>query len=135
MRAPPLALLIALVATVPACDGGHSGARAFPIPGERGAAVTVEVLNASGRTGLARLGTRVLRRSGIDVVYFGNAPAGVSPLDSTRIVLRRGDRASAERVRQALGVGRIVLEPEAALLLDVSVLLGADFSPRLEFHP
>ena len=48
--------------------------------------VTVEVLNASARLGVARLGTRVLREAGIDVVSVGNARADSTPLDSTRIV-------------------------------------------------
>lgn len=105
------------------------------IPGDGGDAIQVEVLNASGRAGLARTGTRVLRRAGIDVVYFGNAPAAVGELDSTRIVVRRGSSAAAERVRRALGVGRVSVEIDTARLVDASVLLGADFRPRLGFHP
>lgn len=118
-----------------ACGPDRGGARAFPIPGERGERITVEVLNASGRPGLARSGVRMLRRAGIDVVGFGNAAASVGHLDSTRILVRRGDAAVGERVREALGVGRVVAEPDATLLLDVSVLLGADFRPRPELHP
>lgn len=97
--------------------------------------MTVEVLNASGTPGLARAGTRMLRRAGIDVVYFGNAPAGAGTLDSTRILVRRGEAVLGERVRRALGAGRVALEPDSARLLDASVLLGTDFRPRLEFHP
>jgi hypothetical protein len=92
----------------------------------------VEVLNASGRPGLARIGTRVLRQAGIDVVYFGNAGAAA---DSTRIVVRRGTAAVAERVRAALKIGRVAVELDTTRLLDVSVFLGADFAPRLDFHP
>ena len=94
----------------------------------------VEVLNASGRSGLARSGALVLRRAGIDVVYFGNA-ADATILDSTRIIVRRGSPASGERVREALRLGRVFVEPDSSRLLDVSVLLGRDFTPRLEFHP
>ena len=94
----------------------------------------MEVLNATARVGLARAGTRILRRAGIDVVALGNAHA-VTDLDSTRIVVRRGSTARAERVRRALGVGTIVVERDSTRLLDVSVLLGADFTPRLDFHP
>jgi LytR cell envelope-related transcriptional attenuator len=93
------------------------------------------VLNASGKPGLAKAATRVLRRAGIDVLSFRNAPESGAPLDSTRILVRRGSSAAAERVRKALGVGRVVVELDSRRLLDVSVLLGADFSPRLEFHP
>jgi LytR cell envelope-related transcriptional attenuator len=117
-----------------ACGGGTP---ANTIPGDRGPALTVEVLNASGRAGEARVGTRLLRRAGIDVVYFGNAtePSG---LDSTRIIVRRGAATTAERVRAALGVGRVEIQLDSARLLDVSVLLGADFATgtrNFDFHP
>jgi hypothetical protein len=105
------------------------------VPGDGAEPLAVEVLNATGRDGLARAGTRMLRRAGIDVVYFGNAPAALAGLDSTRLVVRRGATDVGERVRRALGVGRIVVEHDGARLVDVSVILGADFAPRLEFHP
>ena len=99
--------------------------------------MTVEVLNASGTPGLAKVGTRMLRRAGIDVLTFGNAPETVrgGALDSTRIVVRRGTGEVGRRVRRALGLGRVVVQLDSARLLDASVLLGADFAPRLEFHP
>jgi hypothetical protein len=95
----------------------------------------VEVLNASGRPGTARVGTRVLRRAGIDVVYFGNAPAVMGIIDSTRIIVRRGSVSVGDRVREALGAGRVEMQPDSARLVDASVLLGADFAPRQDFHP
>jgi hypothetical protein len=113
----------------------RAGASSLPIPGERGPHIQVEVLNTSGRAGLAKVGTRLLRRAGVDVVSFGNAPAALGTLDSTQIVVRRGRPAVGERVRQALGVGRVVVALDSAKLLDASVFLGADFAPRLEFHP
>ncbi len=119
-----------------ACRGDRAGATHLAIPGENGRRVTVEVLNASGRPGLAKIGTRILRRAGIDVLTFGNAPDSIGTLDSTRIVVRRGSSAVGERLRNALGVGRVVVELDGRRLLDASVLLGADFAPaRLEFHP
>jgi hypothetical protein len=94
------------------------------------------VLNASGRAGDARIGTRVLREAGIDVVYFGNAVE--NGLDSTRIIVRRGTEQVGARVRAALGQGRVEIQLDSTRLLDVSVLLGADFVPprsSLDFHP
>jgi len=105
------------------------------VPGDRGPAIVVEVLNASGRPGNARVGTRVLRRAGIDVVYFGNAPATLGIIDSTRIIVRRGPASLGDRLRQALGTGRVEVQLDSARLLDASVLLGADFAPRQDFHP
>lgn len=130
-------LLIACTAALVACRGERGAAGdSLPVPGETGTRVTVEVLNASGKPGLARIGTRVLRRAGIDVLTFGNAPEPSGRLDSTRILVRRDGSDVGKRVRAALGVGRVVLQPDSARLLDASVLLGADFAPTgLEFHP
>ena len=107
------------------------------VPGDGAAAprVMVAVLNASGRPGLARLGTRVLRDAGIDVLSFGNSGDAKHLLDSTRILVRRGPAAVGERIRRALKVGKVVMDPDSTLLLDASVLLGRDFSPQLPLHP
>lgn len=124
MRRARLAPLVCAVAAV-ACGG--DAAPAHRVPGEDGSrAIVVEVLNASGRDGDARAGTRILRRAGIDVVYFGNADR---ILDSTRIIVRRGDARAAERVRAALRIGRVEVQLDSGRLLDASVLLGADFTP------
>jgi hypothetical protein len=128
--------LIGVLALLGAVACGGDGTRTPPIPGDRGSAVTVEVLNANGRSGDARLGTRLLRRHGIDVVFFGNADAGT--LDSTRIIVRRGSAKVGEQVRAALGLGKVEIDLDSSKLLDVSVLLGADFVPprsSLDFHP
>ena len=112
------------------------GTEELAIPGEGGGGggrITVEVLNATHIDGLARETTRVLRRRGIDVVYFGTACAG--PRDSTRIVVRRGDTTQAALVRDALGVGSIVVDLELRLLLDVSVFLGIDAAEMLRLNP
>jgi hypothetical protein len=99
---------------------------AFAIPSANDA-IQVEVLNGSGRPGLARLGARHLRRQGLDVVLFGNA--GSPRTDTTRVILRRGIRSSAERVRGALGAGRIETAPDSLRRVDVTVILGQDFQP------
>ncbi|NIM51560.1 MAG: hypothetical protein GTN62_12175 [Gemmatimonadales bacterium] len=104
----------------------------FPIPGE-GDHVAVEVLNATGIDGLARAITRQLRHRGIDVVYFGTAPTDT--LQTTIIAVRGADTAVAGRVRDALGVGRIVIDQDPRLLLDASVLLGRDAAPTGHFSP
>ena len=123
---------LALVVLLAGCRG--DAAPAHRIPGDRGPAITVEVLNANGRSGDARAGARLLRQAGIDVVYFGNAAEG--GLDSTRILVRRGSAAVGERIRELLGKGRVEVQLDSARLLDESVLLGTDFTPpRLDFHP
>lgn len=126
--------LTACLWALAACRG-DARETALPLPGERTPRITVEVFNASGRAGLARVGTRVLRRAGLDVVALGNAPGIEGTLDTTRILVRRGTLAAGTTIQKALGVGRVVLQPDSTRLLDASVFLGGDFSPRLEFHP
>src|SRR5207249_1514500 len=113
-------ILIACVTALAACRGDRGGNAALPVPGGGGGEprVTVEVLNASGTPGLARVGTRMLRRAGIDVLTYGNAPETVGALDSTRIVVRRGTEEVGRRVRRALGLGRVVVQLDSARLLD-----------------
>lgn len=104
------------------------------IPGEgTGGRVVVEVLNASGKVGLARAATRRLRAAGVDVVYFGSDAAG--DLDSTEVLVRRGDADAGRRVSRALGTGAVRTAPDAARLVDVTVRLGSDFAALLVREP
>jgi hypothetical protein len=103
-------------------------AHAYPIPSPEHR-VTVEVLNGTKRAGVARAATRMLRRRGLDVVFYGNAEATV---DSTRVIVRRGDPGAARVVRQAIGAGRVVVEPDTLRRVDVSVILGPDFKAKVE---
>lgn len=98
--------------------------------------MTVEVLNGTGTSGLARLGTRVLRAQGLDVIFFGNGSGDSSAAALTRVLIRRpGGRKAAEQVRSALGVGTIVEAIDTLRRVDVSVILGRDFHPSLPLHP
>jgi hypothetical protein len=74
----------------------------------------------------------MLRRQGLDVVFLGNAD---SLADSTKVILRRGDASRAEYVAQRLGAGKVVVETDTFRRVDVSVILGDDFKPRLPLHP
>jgi hypothetical protein len=103
-------------------SGGSSEA-APVIPGENDTSM-VEVLNGTRVDGLARAATLRLRQAGIDVVYFGTAAQ--ASVDTTLIMIRRGDSTAAIRVQDVIGAGRIVMDPDPSLLLDVSVLLGHD---------
>ena len=106
---------------------GH--AYALPSPAKR---IAVEVLNGTRRQGLARVATRALRARGIDVVFFGNAD---SVSDSTRVVVRRGDPGRGKDVIEALGAGRLRVEPDTLRRVDVTVIVGADYRPKLPLHP
>lgn len=105
---------------------------AYAIPSGEDRTV-VEVLNASGRSGMARAATRVLRRAGVDVVYFGNA--SLDSLDSTVVVVRRGDPARAAAVAELLGTVRTRSDLDTTRRVDATVLIGRDFSPGGGYHP
>jgi hypothetical protein len=106
---------------------GH--AYAVPSPEHR---ITVEVLNGTRRQGLARVATRVLRERGVDVVFFGNAD---SVADSTRVFVRRGDPGRGKDVVEALGAGRMRMAPDTLRRVDVTVIIGEDYRPKLPLHP
>ena len=65
------------------------------------------------------------------MVFFGTGQVA----DSTRISVRRGDPGQGKTVAEALGVGRVMIEPDTLRRVDVSVLLGNDWRPRLPLHP
>jgi hypothetical protein len=89
------------------------------------AAGRVEVLNASGRAGLARAATDRLRSGGYDVVYFGNA-AGFDG-DSTLVLDRTGNDAVARAVARYLGVGTVRTERDTTLFVDATIVIGRDW--------
>jgi hypothetical protein len=103
----------------------------FPISPVQGR-VIVEVLNGTQRQGAARTATRMLRGRGIDVVFLGNADSAEG---ATRVIVRRGELDRARYVAGVLGAGKVVVEPDTFRRVDVSVILGDDFKPKLELHP
>ena len=90
------------------------------------------MLNATGKQGIARVGTRTLRRRGVDVVFFGNAD---TTADSTRLLVRRGSAERADEIRQLLGTGKIEASPDSTRRVDVTVILGKDWKAPEELHP
>jgi LytR cell envelope-related transcriptional attenuator len=89
--------------------------------------VRVQVLNAGGRSGMAREATRLLRDLGFDVVEYGNSEE--FGRDSTLVVDRSGRSAAARAVARALGGTRIEEDVDPNLYLDVTVLLGEEWEP------
>ena len=88
--------------------------------------VTVDVLNAGGVTGMARVATDHLRGAGFDVVSMGNADT--FDQDSTVVIDRIGNLPKAAAVADALGVRSVTSEPDPNLFVDVTVRLGAEWS-------
>jgi LytR cell envelope-related transcriptional attenuator len=98
--------------------GGSTGA-----PAQR---VRVEVLNAAGVGGMAREATDRLRDAGFDVVQWGNARS--FDHDTTVVIDRVGRLELAQDVANAMGIRNVRSEPDSNLYVDVTVLLGRDWS-------
>jgi len=92
--------------------------------------ISVEVLNGAGEPGAASQVTEALRDAGYDVKTFGNAAS--FEYEST-IVIDRSNRSDAARsVADALGVEEVRSEPQPALYLDATIILGRDWRLRLD---
>jgi hypothetical protein len=84
----------------------------------------VEVLNAGGKAGLARVATQQLRDAGFDVVQFGNA-GKAQP--ASQVVDRIGNRAIAAAAAQVLGITSITSTVDTTRYVDATVILGSDW--------
>jgi hypothetical protein len=105
-----------------AADSPATATAADAVPAGR---VRVQVLNASGRPGLAREATRVLRDRGFDVKEFGNGQG--FPPDSSVVLDRVGRIEVARQVADAVGIRRVTARPDSNLYLDATVVLGRDW--------
>jgi len=111
---------------------GAGNPASLPVPGEK-YRFSVEVLNSTSVNGLARALTRRLRAEGIDVVFIDDFDGAA--LDTTHVLIRRGDSAAAYTVQRVLGAGRVLDDPDATRLVDVSVVLGLDAAALLGREP
>ena len=94
-------LVVSLVLGLGSGEAEVGRAPTSPLTGRPTERVRVEVLNASGRPGLAREATRVLRDHGYDVVFFGNAPRSFSR-DTSLVIDRAGREGLARQVAEAV---------------------------------
>lgn len=104
-------------------------ARELFTPEERapeGVRIRVEILNATATPRLALSATRLLRDRGFDVVSIGNSPAR---RDSTLVLDRTTHPDWARLVASVLGRGAIEARADTSRYVDVTVLLGADWTP------
>ncbi len=94
---------------------------------ESGPRFRVEVLNGSGRPGVAQAAAERLRDRGLDVVYVGNADS--FDYAWTLIVDRVGCQECARTVADALGHGVLRAQTDSLRLVEVTVILGRDGGP------
>jgi hypothetical protein len=98
----------------------------FPESRTAGARPRVRILNGTGELELAQRVAQKLVPAGVEVTLTGNAdPLGQR---ATQVVYYDPDeRAMAERVRSALGVGVLVRNRTQTDVVDVTVIVGKDF--------
>ena len=104
-------------------------ARELFTPEERapeGVRIRVEVLNATATPRLALTATRLLRDRGFDVVSIGNNP---TRRDSTLVLDRTAHPEWARLVASVLGRGATEARADTSRYVDITVLLGADWTP------
>lgn len=117
-----------VVSFIAGLTGGRSGGRGPADLTSGTSKIRVEVLNGAGQAGLARKAMERLRARGFDVVYFGNATA--FGRDSSVVMARTGRLDDAKEVAGALGIRNVKSAPDSTLLLEVTVVLGADWPPK-----
>ena len=94
-------------------------------------AVSVEIKNGAGTTGLARRTREVFQSFGFEVVAFGNSET--QDVEKTLVIDRKGNPEAASRVAEIIRCSRIVTripETSSGAAADVTVLLGKDFDGR-----
>ena len=92
-----------------------------------GARPRIQILNGTGAVGLADAVATKLG-PGFDVRLTGNA--GSFDHDRTEVVFYdRAKQSMADQVRDALGVGTIVFSRRPLSVVDVTIIVGKDFTP------
>ena len=122
-------------AAAPAAGAGGNASTAASLSdttarAPNGTRVVVRVVNATGIRGLARRATLWLRDFGYDVVDFDSAPKLAR--SETIIEVHTGHEAWGDRVRKALGVGRVITHPDTSRYVDLTVFVGSDWQPPPE---
>lgn len=107
-----------------------------PTPTPTGPSATVDpnmnvtVLNGVGTGGLATAGSEHLAQAGFTVGTVADADSFENP--TTRVVIANEEaRGAAMGVVEAIGVGEIAVDPEAAAEGEIIVTLGADAEAKL----
>ncbi len=86
--------------------------------------ISVEILNGTDVTGLARRTKQLYERYGFDVVSFDNADR--TDQENTIVIDRQGDPAAAQRAAEIIRAPRVDSEPVDSPI-DVTIILGRDF--------
>lgn len=100
----------------------------------QGEDIQLNILNASGESGLAKTAMNFMRNRGFDVVEIANFDTfGIA---KSYVVDRVGDSLSCVKVCQAMGMSadRRVVEIDSSLYLRATVVLGLDYQTLKPFQ-
>ncbi len=99
------------------------------LPGE-GVVISLEILNGTGATGLARRTQELFESHGFDVRAIGNAET--SDVESTLVISRGTERMYAERTAEVIRAERVLSQEREGdgPIVDVTVIIGKDFDGR-----
>lgn len=87
--------------------------------------ISVEILNGTGRTGLARRTAERYENFGFEVLQVGNAES--SAVEQTVVLDRRGFGDLAEQAAEIISARRVVVDVDMESVADVTIILGGDF--------
>ena len=90
--------------------------------------ITLEILNGTSNSGLARRTAELYQSYGFDVVTVGNAAR--DDVGETLIIDRTGNEIFANRTAEIIRATSVELELEAGTGVDVTIVLGEDFDGR-----
>ena len=93
-------------------------------------AIRLQVLNGVGTPGIGEEVDEALEGAGMRIVLTDNARS--FDFDQTRILVYREDERSLEaarRVQERLGVGTIQISRQPQSVVDLTIVVGADFQP------
>ena len=91
--------------------------------------VKIQVLNGCGDKGAAEQVTQVLRKSGFDVLFYGNADS--FDHQQTLVIDHRGRQEFAKLVAEEINCQNVMLKENDRLRLDVTVILGKDWKEKI----
>jgi hypothetical protein len=92
-----------------------------------GKVIQLDILNGCGVQGTAQRFTDYLRKKGFDVVQASNNRS--FDVEYTHVLDRNGDRQTAKKVAEVLGVdtSKILVDINHEYFLNVSVVIGKDY--------
>ncbi|MFP4687701.1 MAG: LytR C-terminal domain-containing protein, partial [bacterium] len=99
--------------------------------GEERELIRIQILNGTSISGLAgTLRDKIQSHSFVDVVETDNADR--SNYKNTVIIDRSGHPRSAHRIQELIGTGKIEMDLEEHLLVDVTIIAGEDLKHIVE---